>query len=237
MRSAREHDIEVVGHVPWSVGIVGALNSGQSSVEHLFGYLEEIETEESKKRRATDFRNLFHAIEFHGDRLAALVSATRVAGVWNTPTMVFFEKRLPFSGAKEAWENASLRKLGHENRATIVGALNKSGARLLLGTDSGEGQGSILPAAIVEELALLVEAGLTPYEALKTGTVNAAAYLERSEDFGILTKGMRADLLLIECDPLSNVSCVKEQSGIMISGRWFTKQDLGNMLKADEVKD
>ena len=237
MRSAREHDIEVVGHVPWSVGIVGALNSGQSSVEHLFGYLEEIETEESKKRRVTDFRNLFHAIEFHEDRLAALVSATRVAGVWNTPTMVFFEKRLPFSGAKEAWENASLRKLGHENRATIVGALNKSGARLLLGTDSGEGQGSILPAAIVEELALLVEAGLTPYQALKTGTVNAAAYLERSKDFGILTKGMRADLLLIECDPLSNVSCVKEQSGIMIGGRWFTKQDLSNMLKANAVKE
>ena len=125
--------------------------------------------------------------------------------------MVFFEKRLPFSGAKEAWENVSLRKLGHRNRATLVGTLNKSGARLLLGTDSGEGQGSVLPAAIVEELALLVEAGLTPYEALKTGTVNAATYLKQSEDFGILTKGMQADMLLIECDPLVNVSCVKER--------------------------
>ena len=237
IRAAKKHDIEVVGHVPWSVGIVGALNAGQSSVEHLFGYLEEIETEESRKRRITDFRNLFHAIEFHRDRLTALAGTTRVAGVWNTPTMVFFEKRLPFSGAKEAWENASMRKLGHENRATIVGALNKSGAGLLLGTDSGEGQGSVLPSAIIEELALLVEAGLTPYEALKTGTVNAATYLKQSEDFGTLTKGMRADVLLLECDPLANVRCVQEQSGIMISGHWFTKQDLSKMLKGDEIKN
>ena len=236
VKSAGAQDIRVAGHVPWGVGIGGVLAARQSSVEHLFGYLEAVETEESQKRSATDFRNLFHAVEFREDRLAALATATRDAGVWNTPTMVFFEKRLPFSGAREAWENPSLRALGHENRKKVVRALYSAGARLLLGTDSGEGQGSVLPAAILEELGLLAEAGLTPYDAIKTGTSNAADYLNRVDDFGTVTKGKRADLLLIACNPLSDISCVNKQSGVMVRGRWLTKQELGQMLGGGTTK-
>jgi imidazolonepropionase-like amidohydrolase len=183
--------------------------------------------------RLTDFRNLFHAVEFYEDRLAALVNATRDVGVWNTPTMVFFEKRLPFSGAKGAWENPSLRKLGHENRAKVVRALYRAGARLLLGTDSGEGQGSVLPVAILEELALLVEAGLTPYDAIKTGTLNAADYLNGSSEFGTVKQGKRADLLLLDCDPLSEITCVNRQSGVMVRGRWLTEEELGRIIKSE----
>lgn len=47
---------------------------------------------------------------------------------------------------------------------------------------------------------------------------------------------MRADALLTECDPLANLSCIKEQTGIMITRRWFTKQDLSKVLKGDETK-
>ena len=236
IKTASEQGIRVVGHVPWSVGVRGVIAARQSSIEHLFGYLEAIETEESQKRSDADFRNLFHAVEFHEDQLAALIIATRAAGIWNTPTMVFFEKRLPFSGAREAWENSPLRKLGHENREKVVRALYNAGARLLLGTDSGEGQGSVLPAAILEELELLVEAGLTPYDAIKTGTLNAAEYLNGSNDFGTVTRGKRADLLLIECNPLSNISCVSKQSGIMVRGRWLTKQEIEVMMKEDSSK-
>jgi imidazolonepropionase-like amidohydrolase len=228
---AEKQDIRVVGHVPWSVGIKGVLAGRQSSVEHLFGYLEALETEESQKRSDVDFRNLFHAIEFREAQLPALARATREAGVWNSPTMVFFEKRLPFSGAREAWEQPALRKLGHENRKKVVRALHVAGAKLLLGTDSGEGQGSVMPDSILDELELLVEAGLTPYEAIKTGTVNAAEYLNALSEFGTVSEGKRADLLIIECNPLSDVRCVRKPVGVMIRGRWLMNHDLKDLAE------
>ena len=72
-----------------------------------------------------------------------------------------------------------------------------------------------------EELALFVEAGLTPYEALRVATVNAARYLGADDDFGTVEVGKRANLVLLEANPLENVHNTKTIVGVVMNGVWM----------------
>jgi hypothetical protein len=112
----------------------------------------------------------------------------------------------------------------------LVGMLHDAGAGLLLGTDAGN------PFVIAgwsahEELANLVRSGLTPYEALRVATVNAARYLGEEEKWGTVTPGKRADLILVEGDPLDDVANVGRIAGVMVRGRWLPKAKLDAMLE------
>lgn len=77
---------------------------------------------------------------------------------------------------------------------------------------------------------MLVEAGLSPYEALEAGTRNAAAALGKQAEFGTIEVGKRADLLLLESDPLSDVGALQERAGVMLNGRWLPQEQLGSLL-------
>jgi imidazolonepropionase-like amidohydrolase len=84
--------------------------------------------------------------------------------------------------------------------------------------------------ALHHELELLVAAGLSPYDALRTATANVAEFLGRSNEFGVVAPGARADLLLLDADPLRDVGSVERSSGVMVRGRWFDGEALGRML-------
>jgi imidazolonepropionase-like amidohydrolase len=81
-----------------------------------------------------------------------------------------------------------------------------------------------------DELTLLVSAGLTPYQALRTATANPAEFLGRSREFGIVTVGARADLLLLDTNPLLDVANAAQRAGVMARGRWLTEKQLQTML-------
>ena len=66
-----------------------------------------------------------------------------------------------------------------------------------------------------EELALFVRAGLSPFEALRAGTSDAAKFLKRDREFGTVAVGQRADLLLLEANPLENVANVGRRAGVI----------------------
>ena len=106
-------------------------------------------------------------------------------------------------------------------------ALHEAGARLLLGTDCAT-PFIIAGWSAHRELELLVEAGLTPYEALRAGTVDAAAYL--GDDFGAVRVGKRADLVLVEANPLADVKNAARRVGVMVRGRWLPAADLQKRL-------
>ena len=83
------------------------------------------------------------------------------------------------------------------------------------------------------ELELLVEAGLTPFEALSTGTRNAAMIANRMKadsNWGVLSVGKRADLILLSKNPLNDISNTQHILGVMTRGRWFTKADLDELI-------
>jgi len=84
-----------------------------------------------------------------------------------------------------------------------------------------------------DELRILVENGFTPHEAIATGTANAAQVVEKmlgTSEFGTIAVGKRADLILIEGNPLEDVANVKNPLGVMAGGRWYSAALLTRMI-------
>jgi imidazolonepropionase-like amidohydrolase len=115
--------------------------------------------------------------------------------------------------------------------------LQEAGVMLILGTDSGVGMGIVPGFSVHGELLAMVDAGLTPYEAIVTGTLNASKVVEQMigiDDFGTIEVGKRADLILVGGDPLQDVSNTQDIRGVMAAGRWHSRQDLDVMLSLDQ---
>ncbi len=143
-------------------------------------------------------------------------------------------------------EKHQVQFAGHEDKAAVnrdvvvmlLEALQKGGVPLLLGTDAGTGSLGIVPGfTIHRELAILTDNGLTPYEAIRTGTVNASAAIAAmtgNDDFGTVEVGKRADLLLVGANPLEDVAHIETQlRGVMAAGTWYTQAELREMIAYD----
>lgn len=113
--------------------------------------------------------------------------------------------------------------------STLMVELNEAGVPLLLGTDAF---GALVPGfAAHQELEMMVGAGLTPYEALQTGTVNAARYLGEDDEAGTIEVGKRADFILVAGNPLENVRNAAAVRGVFSLGKWRSAHDIKAMLE------
>jgi imidazolonepropionase-like amidohydrolase len=120
-----------------------------------------------------------------------------------------------------------------ELRNKMLMALHAAGAKLLIGPDSP--QFFLVPGfATHRELQSFVEAGLTPYEAIEAATRNPGEYfaevMKTPRDFGTVEVGMRADLILLDANPLQSVVNLSQRSGVMVRGRWLPESELRTML-------
>jgi imidazolonepropionase-like amidohydrolase len=112
----------------------------------------------------------------------------------------------------------------------LVKALHDAGARLLLGTDFPPAF-TVPGFSLHEELQNFVAAGLTPYQALRAGSSDAAEFLKKQDEFGTVTVGKRADLILLEANPLVDVRNAARRVGVMVHGRWLTEAELVERLE------
>ncbi|MEH0580792.1 amidohydrolase family protein [Streptomyces sp. B21-108] len=116
------------------------------------------------------------------------------------------------------------------HRLRIVAELHEAGAPLAAGTDTGTGY--LVPGfALHDELALLVRAGLTPAQALHAATGQAARTLGLPQ-VGTVTRGMSADLVVLDADPLRDIRNTKRIHGVMVDGRWIPPQERERLLAA-----
>ncbi|MBA2304942.1 MAG: amidohydrolase family protein [Acidobacteria bacterium] len=262
--AADRHGMKVVGHVPAAVGLDGTLRARQASIEHLTGYFEAAQTEASPLRGASD-RRLLRQLPAYVDesRFPALADQTAQAGVWNSVTLIVAQKFVPASEAaallarpemrfvppriRAGWDPTKdfrmrdrtprdweLQRRGDGLRTSLVSAMHRAGARILLGTDTPNP--FVAPgSSIHEELRNLIAAGLTPYEAIRAGTRDAAEFLGGLKEFGTVEPGRRADLLMLDGNPLDDVAHVGRPSGVMIRGKWLPAAALHRML--DELAD
>lgn len=139
----------------------------------------------------------------------------------NTETNPYRTDDFPFS-AEHLESNMEILK-------TLMYELHEAGVSLLLGTDSF---GTLVPGfSIHKELELMVEAGLSPYEALRTGTVNVASYLGKAETEGTIAVGKRADFILLEENPLNEISHTRNVKGVFTQGNWYSDSELASMLE------
>jgi len=122
----------------------------------------------------------------------------------------------------------------HNLERLLLIKFKQAGIPLLLSTDAGTGGMGIVPGfSIHDELQILIENGFSPYETIAAVTVNALKVIQAmtgADDFGTIEVGKRADLLLIEENPLDNVAKIQNLRGVMAAGRWYSKAKLQEMM-------
>ena len=117
----------------------------------------------------------------------------------------------------------------------LLAGLKKLDVQVLLSTDAGTGRMGVVPGfSIHDELSILVDNGFTPYEAIASGTVVASKVVKRMngrDDFGTIVPGKRADLILLQQNPLEDVANTRKISGVMAAGRWYDQKAITEMLE------
>ncbi len=247
--AARKEGLPVVGHAPRSIGLEGAIAARQDSIEHLDEFLPSLQPGGRSAQRKP-FADALRDMDPR--RLPGLARDIAAARIWVCPTIVVrdlprtdpvwreeasfvppsvFERYARMYPNIAAGTDPRSTPRAHEVDLSIVAALHNAGAQLLLGTDTPKP--GVLPGySLHDELVNFVSAGLSPYEALRAGTVEAARFLGRSSDFGVIAEGRRADLLLLEANPLDDVRNTSKIAGVMVVGRWWTAEDLRKSLIA-----
>ncbi|MGH9842715.1 MAG: amidohydrolase family protein, partial [Blastocatellia bacterium] len=112
----------------------------------------------------------------------------------------------------------------------IVGAMQRAGLNLMAGTDL-----ALLGFSLHDELALLVQGGLTPMEALQAATRNPARYLGLLDSLGTVERGKIADLVLLEANPLDNIGNTQKIHAVVVGGRLISKSEIEAMLAKVEA--
>lgn len=253
VEAAREQNLTLGGHVPAEVGLIRALEVRQATVDHFDDFVTVL-VPEGAASGPGGFFGVLHADAVDETRIAALVERIRAAGVWNVPTESLIHHLLLPSPTTDAllawpemayvppqmraqWAQARNSLQGHpsydaatarrfaDTRGRLIKALHDAGAGLLLGSDAPQ-IFQVPGFSIHHELRILVESGLTPWEALRTGTHNVATFLGEEDRFGAVATGQRADLILLEADPLADVANVQRRAGVMLNGRWLSEADI-----------
>jgi imidazolonepropionase-like amidohydrolase len=255
--AAQRNGLPLAGHIPPTVTASEAANAGQDSFEHLGGrfhgvYVSTSRDEQQLLRDGTRmYAEAIQAIEreeapspsslqapyvrrllesYDEQRAEALWRLFVRRGTWQCPTLVT-RRRL--------WEQERERLTDDDRRAgaemirrdlQLVSAMHRAGVRLLAGTDLPLTDGR---SALADELALLVEAGLTPLEALRTATLDAAEFLRQGNQLGTIAQGKYADAVLLEGDPLLDIANVKRITAVITAGRLLRQADL-ERLKAPQ---
>jgi len=116
-----------------------------------------------------------------------------------------------------------------------VKKMNDAGVDLLAGTDT-PGFGTFPGISLHEELALFVQAGLTPFQALRTATVNAARYAGQLNMLGTVEQGKIADLVILDANPLQDIHNTQKIYAVILNGKMFDRSKLDQLLKELEIK-
>jgi hypothetical protein len=137
--------------------------------------------------------------------------------------------------------NAQVARTKYAFEQVLLGELARAGVRLVLGTDSGTGAMGIGPGfSIHAELRILANSGLSPYQAIAAGTATAsqvAAAMTGADEFGTIEAGKRADLILLDRNPLDAVENIEDPRGVMARGRWYSRSRLQEMMRIVDQAD
>ncbi|MFL6208141.1 MAG: amidohydrolase family protein [Pyrinomonadaceae bacterium] len=237
---ARRLRLPVAGHVPTSITAAEAAAAGQKSIEHSTG-LDDAKADHSKAE--------------------ALIAIFKRNRTWLCPTLIMRsnyaalddpkfadDPRLKY--VKPAWKNRWLNMtraaintpagewvkrreiIGREK--ALVGKMQQAGVGILAGTDDANPY-SFVGFGLHDELALLVEAGLTPMQALQAATLNPAKFFNQLDSLGTIEKGKLADLVLLNANPLANIRNTQRINAVVVNGRYLSQELLQQILA--EVAD
>ncbi|MEX2565945.1 MAG: amidohydrolase family protein [Cyclobacteriaceae bacterium] len=186
-----------------------------------------------------------------------MVNLSKENKVWIVPTQALFDRWFsPISAetldeqpemqymspdTRENWLKSKINLTGGENfdaekwkrynqlRYQLIKAHHEKGQGLLLGSDAPQVY-NVPGFSIHHELKGMLDAGLSPLEAIQIGTLNPATFFD--ENFGQVKAGLDADLILVEENPLDNIENLKNPAGVMARGQWLNKSQIEEKLEA-----
>ena len=249
---ARRQSLRIVGHIPAKITAEEIVNAHQVDVEHLGGrflniliscssdeaYFDQIIGKTfddllaaAKEKKAADepqFRADFDERllnTFDQSKARLLYHLYAQNGVAQTPTLYVLNT---------LWQsNKDEHKLNDKDMETgarifakdleVVGQMKRAGVTILAGTDGSYSQGG---DALHSELELLVKAGLTPLQALQAASRDAAEAMGISKDVGTIEVGKQADLVLLDADPLGDISNTRKINSVIVHGQLFSKEEI-----------
>jgi len=236
---AKARSIRFAGHLPAPVSAIEAADAGMWTIEHGFRMPE---CDEGKSCPA----------------LTETTEALKRNGVWLVPTMAAEDGQVRvYSAAIPAEQRALITQEGRETWAKqdainsqfyppvperlkafsagvagglrMTAILHKHGVKLLAGTDLG-GPGTLPGFSLHRQLELLVQAGLSPLEALRAATSNPVAALGLEKDLGRVEAGKYADFLILNRNPLEDITATNDIHGVVANGRPYIGVDRRSLL-------
>jgi len=251
--TAQREGIFYGGHVSLDVGLEYALAGGYRSIEHMDGYIEAMVR--NKSLLDPQISGLFgvNLIE-HIDRskMDFMVDMTQAQKTWIVPTQSLFERWMGSASAQEFEQMDEFKLMSVSTRANwfrqkrmfdnsqpdkekleaylnfrreMLMKLHNAGVPFVLGSDSPQIL-NVPGVATLHEMTALARAGMTPYEIYKTGTLNAAEYFNQKGQFGQVSVGADADLVLLGENPLDAVEKFQSIEGIIVQGKFIPKSTL-----------
>jgi imidazolonepropionase-like amidohydrolase len=245
--------LPLVGHIPNMVTPREASDAGQASLEHVSTLFDgTFATDHKGEPFATALE------QFTREDAPALFARFASNGTAFTPTLVSQRMVTQFGRAKpnerDKYVSRSAKKSAEDllkrDKAELtadlyerfeqqfkaslplVKLMQRAGIRLLAGTDLATA-GTYPGFDLHDELALMVQAGLTPMEALQSATRNAADVLKLN-DSGTIAVGKSADLVLLDANPLDDIRNSQKISAVILGGRLFDRKALGDLLRDAE---
>jgi Amidohydrolase family len=233
---ARRQHLPLAGHVPVKVSVQEAIDAGQKDIEHF-----------SESRLWMECSG---GTTYRLDACQPLFTQLARRGIWQTPTIVALSEILRIgtpessvSADNIAYATKSVRDLWAGNRgqatpaivqlleeraeisALVASDMAQSGVGILTGCDT-----MIAGFCIHDELEAMVRGGMTPLAALRAATSNPARYFGISETAGSIAAGRRADLVLLDRNPLNEISNVRHIRAVVSAGRFLNRDALDNLL-------
>lgn len=263
VKTAREVGIPFVGHVSFNVGVWRAIDAKYSTIDHLDGFVEALTPGiDTLVEQETGLFGSWIGDRAEASLIPKLVTGLRNNHIRVVPTQALAERWLSALPAEEftddpemkymkpeqvkGWANTKNTYLSNPKfskvsaekliqiRRKLIYECQKNGVELLLGSDAPQ-IFNVPGFSIHHEMKYMVDAGLTPYETLRTGTVNVASYLNKT-DSGIIKTGNVSDLVLLSGNPLKDINQTRTIEGVMIGTNWLSKEYIQKELKKLEKK-
>jgi len=245
---ARREGIRVIGHAPRNLGIDALFEEGQYALAHAEEFLYDT-TNSSRDADLPKFapripdlaRRMVEKRIWLMPNLTAYhnigLMAENLDKVLARPEMRYLPQ--PVSAGWGPEMNPYTRRFGpdkalgiyarHALLQRLTRVFDSVGVGLLLGTD-GLNVGTVPGWSAHDELKELVDAGLSPYHALRAATANASAFLGATPCIGHVRVGCVADLLLLDANPFRDVANARHPAGVMLRGRWLSRGELDKIL-------
>lgn len=258
-RTAKEVNIPFAGHVSFAVGVWRAIDAGYASIDHMDGFVESLVPGiENMSEQQTGLFGIFIGDLADTTGIPKLMTALRDKHIWVVPTQALAERWFsPNETAEElrnapemiymspqtlnGWVNAKNNLTNNPQfnadqvnrfiqlRRNLINACNRYQVGLLLGSDAPQ-VFNVPGFSLHHELKYMVDAGLTPYDALRMGTYNVGRYFNRP-DIGVIKTGAVSDLILLNGNPLENIANTKNIEGVMLGNTWMPKEYIQSELK------